>query len=75
MLWNRLYHNAGYKILLVSGREEKNRTPTERFYQKHFPEVKYELFMRPTGDNRKDVIIKERFLTSTLKENILSQGR
>lgn len=55
----RLYFNAGYKILFVSGREEKDREPTEKFYKMHFPEVSYELYMRPTGDKRKDVIIKE----------------
>ena len=27
----KLYHNAGYKILFVSGREDKDRAPTERF--------------------------------------------
>jgi predicted kinase len=63
----RLYHNAGYKILFVSGREEKDRAPTERFYQKHFPEVKYELFMRPTGSKEKDVVIKERIYNEHIK--------
>jgi predicted kinase len=65
----RLYHNAGYKILFVSGREEKAREPTERFYKKHFPEVKYELFMRPTGNQEKDFLIKERIY----KEHILNK--
>lgn len=63
----KLYHNSGYKILFLSGREEKDRAPTERFYQKYLPEVKYELFMRPTGDSRKDVIIKEEIYNNYIK--------
>lgn len=63
----RLYYNAGYKILFVSGREEKDRDPTERFYQMHFPEVKYELFMRPTGNMEKDVVIKNRIYEEEIK--------
>jgi predicted kinase len=64
----RLYHKAGYKILFVSGREAKYREPTERFYEKHFPEVKYELFTRQTGDLRRDVIIKEEIFNAHIKD-------
>jgi len=64
----KLYFNSGYKIIFVSGREEKDREPTEKFYKLHFPEVKYELFMRPTGDQRKDVIIKEEIFNSQIKD-------
>jgi predicted kinase len=63
----RMYFRAGYKILFVSGREEKDRAPTERFYEKHFPEVEYELYMRPTGSNEKDVIVKERIYNENIK--------
>jgi len=70
----KLYYNAGYKILFVSGREEKDRAPTERFYQEHFPEVKYELFMRPTGDMRKDVIIKEEIFGAHIKDKYFVAG-
>jgi predicted kinase len=63
----RLYHKAGYKILFVSGREEKDREPTERFYKQHFPEVEYELYMRPTGNQEKDVVIKERIFNEHIK--------
>lgn len=63
----RLYHKAGYKILFVSGREEKDREPTERFYKMHFPEVEYELYMRPTGNQEKDVVIKERIFNEHIK--------
>lgn len=64
----RMYFRAGYKILFVSGREEKDRVPTERFYKKHFPEVEYELYMRPTGSNEKDVIIKEHIYNKSIKD-------
>jgi predicted kinase len=70
----KLYHNAGYKILFVSGREDKDRAPTERFYQEHFPEVKYELFMRATGDMRKDVIIKEEIFNAHIKDKYFVAG-
>lgn len=70
----KLYYNAGYKILFVSGREEKDREPTERFYQKHFPEVKYELYMRPTGDMRKDVLIKEEIFNNYIKDKYFIAG-
>jgi predicted kinase len=70
----KLYFNAGYKILFVSGREEKDREPTERFYQKFFPEVKYELFMRKTGDKRKDVIIKEEIFLNKIMDKYYIAG-
>lgn len=70
----KLYYNAGYKILFLSGREDKDRAPTERFYKKYFPEVKYELFMRQTGDKRKDVIIKEEIYNNFIKDNYYIAG-
>jgi predicted kinase len=70
----KLYFNAGYKILFVSGREEKDRAPTERFYKKYFPEVEYELFMRPSGDLRKDVIIKEEIFNAHIKDKYFLAG-
>lgn len=63
----KLYFNSGYKIIFVSGREEKDRAPTERFYKTYFPEVEYELYMRPTGDKRKDVLIKEEIYNNHIK--------
>lgn len=47
-----------YVILITSGREEKYRTVTERWLAKN--QVPYfNLFMRATGDNRKDFLIKQ----------------
>jgi predicted kinase len=70
----KLYYNAGYKILFVSGREDKDRGPTEQFYQQHFPEVEYGLYMRKTGDMRKDVIIKEEIFNEHIKGKYFVAG-
>lgn len=70
----KLYFNAGYKILFVSGREDKDREPTEKFYKKYFPEVKYELYMRKTGDKRKDVVVKEEIFNLNIKDKYFIAG-
>ena len=47
----------GYKVILLSGREDKYREPTLRFLAKHH--IGYDLLlMRTTNDFRKDNIIK-----------------
>lgn len=51
------YHNLGYAILLVSGREDSFKEPTLRFLAKHTIPFS-ELWMRKAKDNRKDSIIK-----------------
>lgn len=50
-------YKAGYKIIFCSGREDIYREKTVKFIEKHLG-VKYELFMRQTGDQRKDSIVK-----------------
>ncbi len=70
----KLYYMAGYKIFFVSGRDEKDREPTEKFYKKHFPEVQYELYMRPAGNSEKDVIIKERIFNEHIKDKYYISG-
>lgn len=70
----RNYFKLGYKIIFVSGREEKDRAPTERFYKKHFPEITYDLFMRPTGNSENDVIIKERIFNQEIKDKYFVAG-
>jgi len=64
----KLYNQTGHKIIFVSGREDKDRAPTERFIQKYLPGISYELYMRPTGDMRKDVIIKEEIFNNNIKD-------
>lgn len=62
----KLYHNAGYSILFCSGRKDEYKPQTIRFIEKHLPNVKYNLFMRKSDDNRKDSIVK----SEMFKENI-----
>lgn len=72
---------AGYKIIFCSGREDKYRPETVRFIEKHVKQlsmgeewdVEYQLFMRKTGDMRKDSIIKEEIYTNEIegKYNVL----
>lgn len=60
------FHNNGYKIVFMSGRQDKDEAPTRRFIDKHlsFP---YELYMRKTGDQRKDSIVKEELFNTHIK--------
>ena len=53
----RNYYSKGYKILLLTGREDRFYNPTVRFLEKH--SIAYnQLLMRKTKDFRKDAIIK-----------------
>ena len=53
-----MHDNDACHILLVSGRQECHRPQTERWLAKH--DIPHDaLWMRPTGDSRKDTIIKE----------------
>ena len=57
-----------YRILLVSGREEKFREPTLRFLEKHA--IPYQrLFMRKSGDYRKDAIVKREIFDAEIAGN------
>lgn len=52
------FHQKGYTVIVVSGREDCGRKDTELWLD--INEIPYkDLFMRKTGDNRKDFIIKE----------------
>ena len=60
--------NAGYDIVFLSGRHDKYREPTEVFIKKWLPDLTYELFMRCTGDNRKDAIIKQELYDANVRD-------
>ncbi len=64
---------AGYAIIFMSGREDKYKEPTLRFLTKHFGDMPYELYMRSTGDSRKDSVVKEELLNANVlpKYNIV----
>jgi predicted kinase len=51
----------GDRLIFVSGREDSCRTETMRWLSQKcgFNENEYILYMRPTGDNRKDSLVKE----------------
>jgi len=60
------YKFLGYKILLVSGRENVYKEPTLRFLEKH--EIVFdELLMRRAKDYRKDSIIKTEIYNDFIK--------
>ncbi|MDX6183993.1 AAA family ATPase [Flavobacterium sp. Fl-77] len=62
------YKKLGYKILLVSGREDRYKEPTLRFLAQH--EIEFdELIMRKTKDSRKDSIIKTEIYNDAIKEH------
>lgn len=55
-------------VILVSGRDEVCRPQTEAWLAEH--DVLYdELFMRPKGDMRKDVLVKLEIWTDKIKDN------
>ncbi len=55
-------------ILVCSGREDKDRAPTERWLKRH-EIAAHSVFMRPTGDFRKDAIIKREIYEAHIKDN------
>lgn len=59
----------GAKIIFVSGRENKYREQTLKFLDKHgFSKIIHEgLFMRETGDNRDDRIVKKEIFDANIK--------
>lgn len=60
------YKTLGYKILLVSGRENVYKEPTLRFLEKH--KITFdELLMRRAKDYRKDSIIKTEIYNDSIK--------
>jgi predicted kinase len=61
------YKQLGYKILLVSGREDQYKEPTLRFLEKY--DIGFDdLIMRKSKDNRKDSIIKTEIYNESIKD-------
>lgn len=64
-------HLQGYTVLFTSGREDKYREPTTRHIAEHGlvgkDVIPYQLFMRPTGDMRKDSIVKTELFDTHIK--------
>lgn len=64
---NRTHGDGWTKILFVSGREDKHREVTLSWLGKHLSFYGFELFMRPTGDKRRDDIIKKEIYENEIK--------
>lgn len=64
----RQSYASNTKIIFCSGRQDIYKPQTERFLNKHFPNMKYLLFMRKSKDFRKDAIIKEEIYNSYIKD-------
>ncbi|QES90709.1 phosphatase domain-containing protein [Rhizosphaericola mali] len=61
------YVKDGFKILLVSGREDKYKPQTENFLKKY--QILYDgLWMRPEGNYQKDSIIKKRIFETEIQD-------
>jgi len=54
-------------LIFVSGREDKYREETLKFFEKNDLNEPDELFMRPTGDTRKDSILKKEIYDNHIK--------
>lgn len=52
------YTAAGHALIVMSGREDKDRPPTHRFLKLHGFHDYAKLLMRATGDHRPDFIVK-----------------
>ena len=74
-------YRHGYDIVFMSGREDKYRPETVRFIEKWVRRgvassdapIPYELYMRQTGDSRKDSIVKRELFDANVanKRNVV----
>lgn len=62
----RVFHNAGYRIILLSGREDSSKVKTISWLKKNDIPF-HELYMRKTHDRRKDAIIKRELYENHVK--------
>lgn len=68
----RAMHLAGYKIIFVSGRSDDCYDMTKAWLQRHvlpYDADSFPLFMRKTGDTRKDSIVKSEIFDEHLRYN------
>jgi predicted kinase len=61
------YKNLGYKIILLSGREDKFEAPTLKFLSNNSIDFDV-LLMRKTADSRKDSIIKREIFDAEIRD-------
>lgn len=60
------------RLILITGHEEKYRHITEEWFQKHGITQSDALYMRKTGDRRKDCIVKYEYYDRDIKDNMRS---
>lgn len=64
----RVMHGAGYKIVLMTGREDSSRTRTLAWLTAN--EIPHDLLlMRKRGDHRRDTIVKRELYRASVKQN------
>lgn len=63
----RTYEKLGAKIIFMSGRQDRSRELTTTWLNKHGFHH-FELFMRKTGDSRKDSIVKKELYEANVKD-------
>lgn len=64
----RLEASEGTKIIIMSGREDSCKEDTIRWLEKH--RVPFDdIFMRKTGDNRSDWVIKDELIRENIQDN------
>jgi predicted kinase len=62
----KLFYDNNDEIIFCSGREDKYEPETRRFIEKHAIK-NYKLFMRKTGDMRKDSIVKQEIYENNIQ--------
>ncbi|MDZ7899386.1 MAG: AAA family ATPase [Arcicella sp.] len=68
----KTYHEKGVKIILMSGREDNSRSQTMNWLS--YNRIPYHaLYMRETGDIRKDAIIKKELYEAHVKDQFYVQ--
>ena len=65
-----ILHAAGVKILLCTGRREKDRAETVKWLARQGVNY-HELILRPDGDRRSDVLVKREMLAGIDRSKIL----
>ena len=64
----RLYYSIGYQIIIVSGREDQCYDMTRDWLNKHNVPYNF-MYMRKSGDFRKDSIVKKEIYEKYIKNN------
>jgi hypothetical protein len=68
----KTYHEKGVKIILMSGREDNSRSQTMNWLS--YNRIPYNaLYMRKTGDMRKDSVVKKELFEAHVKDQFYVQ--